>query len=828
MKTHARMKPRQWSTTVARYAVGGLLAVPTVWMPQLALAQAPDAVPTPSTASLEAQTVERFALVIGSNATSSASQAPLRFADDDAARMAEVLAQAGVEVELLTRFDTESQARFPRLVPTAHPAELDEVRAALERLDARVKAAHAAGRRADLIVYYSGHGDVGPDGQGFLTLEGGKLTRRFLFDRIVGRSKADRKHLIVDACRSEELVAPRGQGWKPDRAASTYGKDVAEYLQRTELSGHPDTGVLIAASADQQTHEWERYQGGVFTHQVISGLRGAADLNGDGRVEYSELGAFVSSANSAVLDPRARLGVFVHAPETDQRAALLEHRDIAGQRTLLLVGQDARHYALEDARGVRLADLRRSGPNPTYVRLPDRGPVFVFRSPDPVDDASVADPRREEARIEDGRAGPIFAARLEFTPGQRRARGALDEAFRAGLFRVPYGLGYYAGYTDQTGMLGVEDPEWEVRVWKRVDGEMVEVARVSADPDAEGVAPKMLPPEEEPPPFEGPVEGDTVVTTVETETSARDAWRDHWGSIWGGFSFGTELNPFAPPGNIRFQPKRMIANDFRGLEGDPVMRGFDARWWGFSARDPRSYPRGEWYFRTGYTEGTADLGPRDESAGYQPSDASRLDYFTVPLFVGGNLYAFKRFPVRPFAGAGFGFDVLSLDYTRPDGSHRTDTSARIGFELHAGVDVRITNYVGIVGEVRQLWSARRKISRVPDFSNEGLTVVTALRFNLPLHRKDRDVRAGRERRKTTTTVTTRKIPAGKDEASQPPAPTPSSEFEGPATAPDEPGPGNDDQVQLGDALPPPAAASSAADAQGESRTKPSAAPPSRP
>ncbi len=58
-----------------------------------------------------------------------------------------------------------------------------------------------------------------------------------------------------------------------------------------------EPAVVIATARDQQTHEWDAYAGGVFTHQVISGLRGAADVNRDGRVEYSEVHAFLTSAN---------------------------------------------------------------------------------------------------------------------------------------------------------------------------------------------------------------------------------------------------------------------------------------------------------------------------------------------------------------------------------------------------------------------------------------------------------------------------------------------------------------------------------------------------
>ena len=98
---------------------------------------------------------------------------------------------------------------------------------------------------------------------------------------------------------------------------------------------------MLAHSADQQTHEWERWQGGIFTHELVSGLRGAADLNGDGAIEYSELGAFISAANSGVSDPHARLEVAVRPPRGDERAPLIAHDRVTEQRVLLFAGQTA-------------------------------------------------------------------------------------------------------------------------------------------------------------------------------------------------------------------------------------------------------------------------------------------------------------------------------------------------------------------------------------------------------------------------------------------------------------------------------------------------------
>lgn len=261
-----------------------------------------------SPATAPAPKTQRFALVVGSNATLNAQQSPLRFADDDAARMAELLREQGVVTTLVTEFDQESQALFPGLVQTAKPAHRESVMAAHRAQVARMQRAASTGP-VEYMIYYSGHGDIGPDGQGFLTLTGQtKLTRHDLFTELLGSSPAHYNHIIVDACRSEEFVLSRGdhKGWKPDRTEADYSQAVTDYLAKQHLGHFPNTGVVLASSVDQQTHEWAHYRGGVFTHELLSGMRGAADINGDGTVEYSELGAFVSAANSGVRDPRAK------------------------------------------------------------------------------------------------------------------------------------------------------------------------------------------------------------------------------------------------------------------------------------------------------------------------------------------------------------------------------------------------------------------------------------------------------------------------------------------------------------------------------------------
>ncbi|MBX7084028.1 MAG: caspase family protein [Nannocystaceae bacterium] len=689
-----------------------LLSAALAVTPQLAHAAPGDGAAAAAVPLVERAHVQRFALVIGSNHTLDRKQAPLRYADDDALKLAAALREAGVEVTTAVRLDHDSQAQHPDATATTEPATRAGVRAAWTALRERMDAAKAAGAQVELLLFYSGHGDVGPDGQGFLTLDDGKFTRADLFGEVLATSPAAFNHVLVDACRSEQFVLSRGRGrWRSDQAEGGYGDAVKRYLDSHHLGAFPNTGVIVAHSVDQQTHEWERYHGGIFTHELVSGLRGGADLNGDGHIEYSELGAFVSSANSSVEDPRARLQVVVRPPAGDERRALLVHEHLDGARILLVTGDGSELWTLEDEHGVRIADVRRSGERPGWLRLP-AGDLFVAR-----ERPGEGGTSRQEARIAASQGGVVLAHQLEFSSPTQQARGALDQALRAGLFATPFGPGYYAGFVDRTGLLPVRESSWNDAAWAQ------RLAAAQPEP-VPAPGPAAVPP----PVVAAPVEPTAATPAVKRETPRWAATRSRWGSV----HVGAILTPFGrTAGSV--DGWRVISNGFVGPERAPEWRGLDLRWQYFSLRDDDRFPRWIGYFRSGYTAGAASFASAGTPAA---GDATKLSYVAVPLFLGGSFYPFAKFPLRPFLGLGAGFDVLRLAYRRHERAQLRDVSARIGFELHAGLEVRITNYVALTAEIMQLWSARRRLAGVPDFSHEGFTILTGVSAGFPLTRAD--------------------------------------------------------------------------------------------
>jgi len=205
---------------------------------------------------------------------------------------------------------------------------------------------------------------------------------------------------------------------------------------------------------------------------------------------------------------------------------------------------------------------------------------------------------------------------------------------------------------------------------------------------------------------------------------------------WLGLHAGAIFSPTGANGLVSSGDGRLRSNQFKacadaaGTTACGYIKGLDLKVEMFETSSAWKYPTFVGYFRTGFEQGRVRFAPGDE--GFGSGQAQRLDYTSVPLFLGGNVYLFDEFPVRPYGGMGFGFDVLRLDYRRAEQARVVDASARIGFELHAGLEVRISNYIALNAEVMQLWSARRKMQNLPDYSNTGMSVLAGVTIGIPV------------------------------------------------------------------------------------------------
>lgn len=321
----------------------------------LAAPAGPDLAATPA-ASEPASLV----LIVASNRGVRPGRAPLQYADDDGAKYHEVLATIAGEDRtfLLTDFDRDTARLFPALVEKARSPTRAQVDLVVGKLGRAVAELRRAGRPTRFYFVFAGHGDVDA-GRGFLELADGPFTADDLqgLIRAVGATES---HVILDSCNSFFVVNPRKAGG----ARLPTPRDAAEAMAR-RLS---DVGVFLSTSAQAEVYEWSELQSGVFSHAVRSGLMGAADADGDGRVGYDELAAFVDTAVAAIRNPSFRPRVFARGPNGEDGRPIL---DLPAARAAILVDQPGPvRLAVRDLDGLRWVDVHAEGRAPLRLWLP--------------------------------------------------------------------------------------------------------------------------------------------------------------------------------------------------------------------------------------------------------------------------------------------------------------------------------------------------------------------------------------------------------------------------------------------------------------------------
>ncbi len=354
-----------------------------------------------------------FALIIGSNVSVDADLPPLKYADDDAANYLDLFRLIGARTYLLSRLDDNTR----RLHPQAAAEALEPSRASLERAVSQivedVSLARERGVEAVFYVVYAGHGGTA-DGEGYVTLEDTRITGGDLA-RLVARVPATQVHVVVDACSSYYLAYSRGPGGER--------RPIHGFQDSAELAGDPRVGLLLSTSSARESHEWEGFQGGVFSHEVRSGLYGAADADGDGRVSYREIAAFVRRANELI--PNERFRPNLHARPPQRSDTLLDIRR-GLQRRLEIDGAHAAHYFIEDDRGVRLVDFHNDDPRGVRIlRPPPNGPIYVRRADN---DAEYVVPIAPEV---------VSLSDIEAGRARVASRGAANDAYNM-LFSLPF------------------------------------------------------------------------------------------------------------------------------------------------------------------------------------------------------------------------------------------------------------------------------------------------------------------------------------------------------------------------------------------------------
>lgn len=252
--------------TVSTVAVAALLGVVVALLSGVAGVGRAEAAPQRRHAA--------YALVIGST-RGGPGQEDLEFARDDAQRVRDVLVEIG-------GYAPEAVALVVDPSPATLLDALDGARAAL--------AEHARrGEPALFLFYYSGHAratalDMGDDELPLTTLR----ARLEALPSTVTLA-------VLDACQTGAISGVKGA-----EPVADFSYNSVDMLQTAGIA------VLASSSGSELSQESPTLGASIFTHHLVTGLRGAADGDADGRVTLSEAYRYaydrtlVSSAATAV------------------------------------------------------------------------------------------------------------------------------------------------------------------------------------------------------------------------------------------------------------------------------------------------------------------------------------------------------------------------------------------------------------------------------------------------------------------------------------------------------------------------------------------------
>ncbi len=197
-----------------------------------------------------------YGVLVGTN-LGGPGQTPLRYAEDDARRVASVLRELG-------RYGQADLRVLVRPTPVSVLAAVDEVAA-------KIRAHEARGEQAVLVFYYSGHAKANA-----FNLGDGELSIALLRDRL-RQIPTTLTLVVLDACQSGQF-------------ARVKGAEPAADFSYNSVSRLTTKGIAVMASSSERelSQESDELRSSYFTHHLVVGLRGAADLDRDGRVSLDE------------------------------------------------------------------------------------------------------------------------------------------------------------------------------------------------------------------------------------------------------------------------------------------------------------------------------------------------------------------------------------------------------------------------------------------------------------------------------------------------------------------------------------------------------------
>jgi hypothetical protein len=362
-----------------------------------------------------------YALLIGSN-PGGEGQVPLRYAEQDAQRMAAVLKELG-------RY---SEAKTQVLLGPDKKAVLGALRGLRDTLQAH----QDKGEQAQLVFYYSGHARSNG-----LYLGREELPLAELRERVL-ELPTTLKVVVLDACQSGAFS--RVKGTQPSAAFSHNS------IERLQTNG---VAIMASSTASELSQESEALGGSYFTHHLVVGLRGAGDLDHDGIVSLAEAYRYAYDA-TLLATARTAVGeqhVTLETSLSGQGDVPLTYPAEAGAQLELPAELDADVLVQRDS--TVIAELHKAAGRPLRLALSAGNYVAVLRRGPALAECQAVLVDKQVTRL-------VVASCSAITEDQARAKGydalaGLSEPPREEWgFELHFGLG---GFTHDDYTQRLED-----------------------------------------------------------------------------------------------------------------------------------------------------------------------------------------------------------------------------------------------------------------------------------------------------------------------------------------------------------------------------------
>ena len=296
---------------------------------------------------------DSFALLVANNRGNKRDR-PLRYAENDARKVRQTLVNLG------------GYKRKNIVFLQGRPAR--EVRKAFVRIQALVRKLKQQNRNATFLFYYSGHAD-----NNALHLGHTRLTFKEL-RVLLRRSSAKVRLAILDTCRSGAMIRTKG--------AVRRNKQVPLPPVIRNLTTRGEA-IITSSGVGEDSHELEQLRGSIFTHYLVSGLRGGADLNQDQKVSlieaynyaYQHTISHTVFLSSGVQHPSFRNALQGHGQ------LILTHLKQASARLVLDPGQRGTYYLLSRNKRRLVAEVTKKAGAPMVLGVAPGSYTLINRVP---------------------------------------------------------------------------------------------------------------------------------------------------------------------------------------------------------------------------------------------------------------------------------------------------------------------------------------------------------------------------------------------------------------------------------------------------------------